>query len=388
MNILYISNRFQINKSESMAWFSPFCEPQDLYIKDDFELAIDFLQNEIIKPQKHLDFIITDWVIGKTNAKNVLNWIKNSTFNYSSNNFKLRSLPVLLIEDAEMQSDLINEGFDSIVQDFPTDHLKLKESIQSSIKSWRYQLANDLQVVGLNPQTLKLYPNDRKAFISYYKLKILSREFVESKSKKLNYVWGNNNIYSLNNINQQFFDHIKKAKYNPSKYMEKETHAFLKSNETLLLGENFSNSLYEPRLKKERNLIDIPDFINKPHVYSLRHPEVFEVKRITQRLVRNNERLISKARRSFEQVKRYQRYMESKNPYYKAQIIDHLGKEYDGYEYTLFMGSKDEKEEYLDLIYQLRKEFDFMDINLVTYEELLEKHIRLCDRLMDFDIYN
>jgi hypothetical protein len=51
------------------------------------------------------------------------------------------------------------------------------------------------------------------------------------------------------------------------------------------------------------------------------------------------------------------------------------------------MGSRDEKLEHQDLIEKLKCDFDFTDIKLLTYEELLERHIRLCDRLYEFDIF-
>lgn len=64
-----------------------------------------------------------------------------------------------------------------------------------------------------------------------------------------------------------------------------------------------------------------------------------------------------------------------------------MGENYESYEYTLLMGSKNEKEEQESLIDKLKHDFDFQEINLITYEELLEQHIRLCDRLDEFDIF-
>lgn len=120
----------------------------------------------------------------------------------------------------------------------------------------------------------------------------------------------------------------------------------------------------------------------------MRFPEVFEIKRQSQKLLRyQNERFISKARKSFEQVKRYKAYMTSDNPQHQYYIKDYLGKLYSTYEYTLLMGSKSEKQEHEDLIERLKSDFDFDDINLLTYEELLERHIRLCNRLDEFNIF-
>ncbi|MBE9584006.1 tRNA amino-acyl synthetase [Mucilaginibacter sp. JRF] len=386
MQVVYISKRFAINKSEAMAWFKPFCESEDLHIYNDFNLAKEFLER-VVEGQKHIDFIITDWEVNVSFANEIVSWLRNSEHIYSSKNFQLRALPILLIEDDDKQSSAVRADFDQVVSDFPTNPLKLRTAIKSAIKKWRYSLANDLDLIGLDPKTLTYHPNDRKAFISYYRLKVLTKDFVNVKSKRLNYIWANSDAQLLNQRNEQFEKHIYRATYNPSKYMEKETHDFLKNNNTLLLGENYSKPIYEPRLYKLGNKIDIPDFINTPHEYSLRSPEIFEVKRWSQKIIRSNERFISKAKKSFGQVKRYQSYMESENSNNLKYISKYLNRLYDNYEYTLFMGSKSEKEDHLDLIEQLKKDFDFNDIKLLTYEELLERHIRMCDRLSDFDIF-
>ena len=79
--------------------------------------------------------------------------------------------------------------------------------------------------------------------------------------------------------------------------------------------------------------------------------------------------------------------MTSDDPRNQYYIKYYLGELYSSYEYTLLMGSNEEKQEHEDLIEQLKSDFDFEDINLLTYEELLERHINLCNRLDEFNIF-
>ncbi len=394
MKVLYISNRPFISESEALTWFQSYIEHSDLHLYTDLKNAKRFLTEQIIEPQKHIDLIITDWNFHSENAKTLLSWLRESQETYSDSNFLFRSIPILLIEDTAKQSSFISEGFDGVIKDFPTSHLRLRLEIKNAIRTWRYSLADDLDLIGLDPKTQKIYPNHRSSFISYYKLKVLSRKFVDNKSKRLNYIWTNSEIKPLNDSNEAFSDKMNRTIRNPPRYLEKEFHRFFIENPSFIKGEDFiatqKELLYEKHLYKNgTRKYDEPDFINKPYEYALRFPEVFEIKRQSQKLLSNHrERFISKTKKSFEQVKRYKTYMTSTNPQHQYYIQYYLGKLYPSYEYTLLMGSINEKQEHEDLIERLKRDFDFNDIQLLTYEELLERHIRLCNRLDEFDIFN
>lgn len=394
MNVLYISNDPFLSKTEALSRFQLYCEqPCDLIFYKDLFQAKQCLTNRIIGKQKHIDFIITDWWFDYQNSKTLLSWLRESNETYSANNFQFRSIPVLLIEDTGNQSSYISEGFDGVIGDFPSNHLRLKLTIKDAIRTWRYALADDLDLIGLDPKTQKIYPKHRSSFMSYYKLKVLSRKFVNNKSKRLNYIWTNSKIQPLNDSNDAFQEKMIKTLLHPPKYLEKEFHDFFIANPTFLKGEDFlatqNELLHEKRLYKNGTLrCDIPDFINKPHEYALRYPEIFEIKRQSQKLIHyQKDKFLQRTKRSFEQVKRYKAYMTSNNPLHQHYINLYLGKLYSSYEYTLLIGSSTEKQEHADLIDRLKSEFDFEDINLLSYEELLERHIRLCNRLEEFNIF-
>jgi hypothetical protein len=396
MTVLFITNNNSTTIAESLSWFKFFCnDPSDILLFNNISKAKGFIENSLIeeKEQKHIDFIISDWQFGRNNVKTLLDWIRKSEDEYSSKNFQIKSLPFLLINDSK--NTVIEEGFDGIIDGFPNEIWRFEAQVKLAIKKWRYSIADDLDLIGLNPKTQNNYDNHQTKFIAYYRLKVLTKKFVDNKVKKLNYIWTSPKIGELNSANDEFYDMIRRTIDNPKAYSEKRYHEFFKENPTLIKGEHFLSKkvkeelIYEPHLYKNGTAkYDEPDFLNKPHEYSLRFPEVFEIKLQTQRLLRNtNDKFLYKAKKSFDQVARYKKYLTSDDPRNHYYIKKYLGKIYANYNFTLLMGSEAEKEANMDLIERLKSDFDFSDIKLVTYEELLTAHIELCNRLQDLNIF-
>lgn len=392
MILIYITNQ-EISKEEAFNWFSFFCmDVADLYMFNTITSFKEFI-SKTIKDKGHIDLVITDWNFGNQNAREILNYIRESSYHYSDNNFVLRSIPVVLIEDVNQQSKTISEGFDATISDFPANKLKAKYVVKDVVKRWRYLLASDLELIGLDPKTLKEYPNQRKQFLSYYKLKVISRDFVDNKSKKLSYIWTGMRTDIMSDLNQLFYDKITRARNPNLKVSEKSFHDFFREYPTFLKRDKYSLEdklmLYEKHFYKNgTKRYDEPDFVNVPLIHSLIPPEIFEIKRVDQKIINSRtNQFIYNAKKSFQQVERYKRYMLSDNPLHQQYIIRYLGQLYQEYQFTLLMGTRDEKEEYLDLIERLRRDFEFTDVKLITYEELLGKHIELCDQLNEYDIY-
>lgn len=386
MKVLFINNNSSGNLELSRVHklFEGFCENEDVIVRNNLQDAKEYLQNFIIAPQKHLDLIITHWNFGNRNSKEIVDWLRVSEENYSSQNFIFRSIPILLIEDTDNHTKEFERGFDWLIKDFPENLVKLNDGVYGSVKTWRSFLADDLRRIGLNLKEQLIY--SRKRFTSYDSLHVLSRRFVESKTTFLNYIWTDPNLIFKDQINEQFDNLIRKQ------VKEKEFHKFFLQQPTLVKGEDFYRTgrelLYEPQLNKVGRKRDIPDFINRPFAYSLRNPEIFEVKLPTERFLRRDKFcLLYKAKKNFRQVKRYQGYMNSSDILHQQNIIHHLGQIHNSYDYTLLMGSKDEKLEHLDLIERLKGNFDFSDIKLITYEELLERHVRLVEHYRKADIF-
>jgi hypothetical protein len=392
MTALIISNKI-VDESKYVSYFLDYCEPGDLHFRYDLDSAKDFLINYLFEKQKHIDFVVTDWLFAGNNAKSLLFWLRNSEEIYSDRNFQIKSLPVLLVQDPNNYSSYIEDGFSAVISDFPRNHQSLSLAIKLAIKEWRSLVANELELIGLDPKTQRTHPNKRNNFISYYRLKVLTRHFVDQKSKHMSYTWATADLSKLDNSNEMYWNKMARTMRNPPKYLEKEFHDFFIGNPTFIKGEWFSTAstdlLYEKHFyKTDSKSYAEPDFINKPFDYSFRSPEIFEVKRQSQKIFRyRKERFTSKAKKSFEQVKRYRDYMLSEDPNNKKYIKRFLGQLYEEFEFALLMGSEEEIEEHQDLLNDLKRDFDFEEINLYTYEELLERHLRLCNRLREFNIF-
>lgn len=297
MTVLYITNENKLDIETAYKRFKTFCDqPEDLILKYDLNPAKDFLESQIIdeKRQKHIDFIIVNWQFPNSNAKYLLDWIRNSEASYSTNNFNFRAVPILLIEDDFEQSSAISEGFNAVIQGFPEEYWRTNSAIKSVIKYWRSKLADDLDMIGLDPKTQNSYDGHRhrKSFISYYKLNILTRTFVDNHSKKLNYIWALNDYNDLERSNDILSSMIDKSLNDPRRIPEKQYHELFKEYPTIIKGEQFLSGrikeelIYEPHLYKNgTRKYDEPDFLNKPYDYSLRTAGALEIKLPHQKMI-------------------------------------------------------------------------------------------------------
>lgn len=79
--------------------------------------------------------------------------------------------------------------------------------------------------------------------------------------------------------------------------------------------------------------------------------------------------------------------MNSSDPNNHYYLSRYFGQIYESYDVSLLIGSKEEKEANNDLIERLKNEFEFEEIKLISYEELLDDHVKLCNRLMSFSVF-
>lgn len=87
-----------------------------------------------------------------------------------------------------------------------------------------------------------------------------------------------------------------------------------------------------------------------------------------------------------KQVKRYKEYFDLTDPYVRDQIIKQIGYNPNENSYTLLIGNADERQEHLELLDELKKDFELESIQLITYNDLLNDYINLCNKIQE--IYN
>lgn len=393
MQIVFISSDRWRNKSDVTSILQDYCEDKTLHYYNDLNSAKAFLTKDVLLNNTHIDCVITDWRFGNTTANTLQQWVRESTNVYSDSNFQFSSLPMLVIEDTDEQNSKIREGFNEVIIEFPNRH-RLGQAMRKTIREWRSTIANELDMIGLDPRTQRGDLRHRQAFISYYRLKVLSRQFVDNHSKKLNYIWTDNRHSELIHANEEFYDKISNRGKKQPRQLEKEFHTIFNRFPSFVKGEDFETSkdgmLYEKHLYKEKNSrsYNEVDFLNKPRSYSLRDPEIFEIKRHTQQIFNiNRNDFYAKSKRAFRQVLRYRDYFTSNDPYKQQFVKKFLGNLSDNYDFTLLMGMRDEKLEHEYFLEKLKDDPDFAAVNLLTYSELLDKHVKLCNRLADFDIF-
>lgn len=243
MNILFISNDPLHNKTDTLSRFQTLTCNDNFHFYADLRLAKIFLEENIIKKKKHLDFIAISWAFGDQNSKSLIDFVRNSDAIYSDDNFLLRSIPILLIEDEDTQSNEIINQFDGVLINLYTEN-QYYSALKGVIKRWRTKLSDDLELIGLNPKTQDINFTHRQSFISYFRLQVLSKEFVQNKSKKLNYIWTTPNYGILTQGIEVFENQLKKSKRTRNGIYEKSWHDTFNTYPFIIRGDSFEHSHY------------------------------------------------------------------------------------------------------------------------------------------------
>lgn len=396
--------------SESQRYINIFksfgYEKNELIFCKSFEETKNFIINYLDRDKLHIDLIITndtnDSVIDVLKASE-LAYFKNSlTSSYSKKNFRICSIPIILYSKHETKSPDFSLQFDSIIKKNESGyHNYFISEFERVIKTWRKNLLEDLQQLGLNVHNLSnfqetnYYKKHYKSNISnnsesYFSLKtkILSNEFIKYPAP-LTYDWILLNKKSIEEaiekFNQTYKRHIKYDRKNNERTI---LHDFFNKNKIILLRDAYID------LKYEKNLYDVGaktseecDFILKTEFPEFQKTTFFEVKKedVTFYVKKHTKRpqLSSEFISHLEQVWRYKEF--SQNPVNLPEIVDKIGYETQNFNYILLAGRLEEKEEMKD---KFEKDLDRMynQINVITYEELEEINIDYYDKFSRLNI--
>lgn len=103
-----------------------------------FEKAIDFFTKDLIDSKGHIDGLIVGYRFTKNDYDvHLADWLRTSPFEYSDDNFKQRSIPIILFDAEIHSSDLFyrnqyNTPFDSVVE---WGNSNVQNEITEAIKS-------------------------------------------------------------------------------------------------------------------------------------------------------------------------------------------------------------------------------------------------------------
>ncbi|WP_164121890.1 hypothetical protein [Sphingobacterium sp. xlx-130] len=377
---------------------------KDVIVKYTVDSAKDFLTDTIIERQKHLDFIIIDYstIEFEKEINELTEWLRKTKAVYSIKNFKLKAIPLFLMNN----NLLISEDFFTL---FPSrsDTLKYHNGIiikpddfsrigisnnklASGLDKWLDDLKSDLDDLDIDSEGK--HPLDLKIFETRsYKLRVLSDQF-QHNSKRLDYIWVGNSTNIVEATGDDILKMLRQYERNPSLRNEKEIHDLLNSNNHLLKGEDYYKSLYEKHFYYTHSKKYVEsDFINFKHEYSLAKNEIFEVKLPNERFVAKTKipRILKQAQRYFNQVgKKYNNYFSydiNMNEIAKRLKDEGIDTSSLDFNLSLLMGREEYRQENQELINQALI-YGQKQVKLITYDNLIDRHQYLHQRVTRFGL--
>jgi hypothetical protein len=367
-------------------------EPQELKIFHNIDEAERFITYELEKNQKELDLIITDLFDNYyPSAREFCYSIRyNTKSTYSSNNFKLSSIPIILLFSGRLNNEqYIEYGFDEIINtSFDYYFRTITSTVISVVKKWRNLVFDDLEVLGLGTNQVfnkvNIHIIKSKAEIT----KILTEDFV-MKRKKLDIMWIKPNLFKLEQGIELLDKKIKESE-NQKKKNEKNFHKIFKNyNELLLRGSFQKNYFYELDFNatvKYKDGIE-PDFILKSYYNTQNELEIMEFKTPNEMFYEKDlfhQNLRKKIFKHIGQVKDYKDYLEDiDNEQYLEELLDLSPI---NFKYNLVIGRKDDFE-LNKQVYEIRsRQYNLQDVNILTFDDMSNLGKRYFEELNETSI--
>lgn len=390
MQILIVTERL-ISKDMDLTPFRDLAEPSEIEVCN-VENAKIFI-TKLIEQKKHLDFIIisklpkNEFHFFNYNKKDeeieFCKWIRDSKETYSSDNFQLSAIPIIL-DDGETLFRSSSVSFKNVLFDFILDLNELSKEkyfdiLGCPINKWLHKLGTELDRVGLDCNFIfeKSIVPSKDSFDT----EILSQGFFR-RQQKLDYLWIGDNIKQLYVDIDRYSLLLKQSARKQGLRNEKEYHRFMLNNKGLFLTEHYKSTVYEHHFYYNSSMKYVePDFINLAWNHSLRRNEIFEQKLPNQRLFSPKTNGISRYfKNSLNQINiKYRNYYTDTSN--ETQIRMGLGFVPKSFDYTLLIGRDDDLEEnkfYLEVMNAQAK--------IVTYDGLLENYQRVYRRVKRFGL--
>jgi hypothetical protein len=345
----------------------------DLIIIDDYELNI---------PCTTETFLYSD--VNMNNCINAIDFIRNnSNETYSNSNYYLRNIPLIKI-CREYDDVTYNEKsyiyFDHCLDLHVDTYLEI--AVSKAIAFTRDLIISDLKTLGMMSDNK--YHLIKTNFALYHydnDLRILSKSYIE-KQKQLNLYWFEYPLEEVGDAINRYLEMVSMSrKFN---YREElKIHYFFRQNPYFILRDKYSNYYYGKELVRRDGEPSIkPDFILKPSEFNQnKKTEIFEIKLPDEGIVKKkrfHQNFYTEFWEHLVQVKDYQDYFQL--PDVNAEIFNKLGYLPTDYLFTLLVGGSENKEQNRNILSKLSRQFNLQDINILTYDELLDYQIRYFER--------
>ncbi len=383
MRILFISKSIY-DEGRIRNELKELCEGHSLTFRYSFQEAKDFIDNYIVKHQIPLDLIITNSRINFEGSDNFRDWIRfNYNRTYSKRDFNLNKVPIALIVESSQNKKMFRE-YDITIDDLGVEKLNLfRKDFSMTIRSWRKQVLEELDGLGIDFNSgninYSLFFTDKKR--RHKPTYILSENF-KIFPRKLNYYWLEFNKHEIEESIDRFIKMLKRARRLGIKGEEKTYHKFFNENKLFLLRDAYSRFWYEPKLMKNSGKYEEPDYTLKPNMSYKTDLSVLEVKLPNEAFMTRKKYHKSPRSRLIQhiiQVNDYKDYLESDE--YLTEINRVFGYIPRQINYNLLVGRADAKEEHLFELNKTMRQLGQGELNLMTYDELMEYQVKFLNRM-------
>jgi hypothetical protein len=297
LKILLITDETRLS-SIDVRRLSYFADPSDIEVRYGFESGMEFIQNYAIRDQMHIDFILVsrqkrqtfwdDFYFENSRIDEFAIWLRGLKENYSCENFRVSSIPLILDDEETLHRSQFISGFKSNDYDLITNLKYIRDDLISQIigqpiNRWLNQLGDELDRADLDTKfdfASSLVPKKDS-----FDTDILSQSFF-SRYRRLNYAWIGDNIKKLYVDIDEFKKLLDKSdKYKNLRNEKEDYHTFLRKYTGLFLGDQYVSTIYENHFyySMSKKYVE-PDFLNIQYPHSSYLPQVFEIKLPNQRI--------------------------------------------------------------------------------------------------------
>jgi hypothetical protein len=382
VRILFISNnRFQEDTIRNS--LQDVAEGDSIKFVYSFYEAENFIQNHVVEKQTRLDIIITQEFVAGENDFDFQNEIKLENMRtYSNRDFKLSSIPILVISDGNSPYHGTYR-FTGSIRNFNVERLhRYIPEIISEVKSWRRGVLDELDNLGIRHNSGRV---DSTYYIAGRVHKTVETDILSEMFKQfprtLNYEWLLLNERQIEIAVDKFAKEVRRSIRLQKKGDELRFHELFKKYEFLLKRDNYIEQWHEPRLRYNEGRYWEPDFVLEPNFNQRTDLSLLEIKLPYERFIKKGDfhpNFYQKIMDHIAQVNDYKRYLESDE--YQEIIRQKFGFYPTTVEYNILVGTSEAKFEKIELYNQRKGEFA-PHINFITYDDLAKYQVKFLERM-------
>lgn len=390
MKIIFVAKN-SYNEDRITKDLKDLCEQDSIAFFYSYSAAEEFISNKIVSENSPVDLIICENNIGGISAESFIQNIrKDKTRTYSNADFHFYKIPVVLIVDSDENKNAFRGyGFSDVFDHIGYDRLHLfVPQFISKVKDWRKAVLDELDNLGIKFNSGKIdytyyFSEERKREID---TKILSENF-RRFPRRLRYDWLKDNETKIEKAIDGFIKELKRASRLNKKREEKRIHKLFNKYPFLLKRDNYNKHWYQPKLHYNKTEYYEPDYSLRPNFNHRTDLSILEVKLPNERFLKKSKFHPKPYAHVFDhimQVNDYKDYLESDE--FHSYIKKTFGFLPNTIEYNLLMGRLDDKTEGLSIFNKRMKQMN-VQINFITYDELLDYQVKYLERMRVLKIW-